>query len=59
MSETQEWPDGTPVTPWADPWHDVAGDVRDVMRQMKEQAMDPPPPPCTPHGLLVCPWCPS
>lgn len=21
------WPDGQPVTPWADPWHDVAGDI--------------------------------
>lgn len=24
------WPDGRPVTPWADPWHDVAGDLRVV-----------------------------
>ena len=22
-----QWPDGQPVTPWADPWHDVAGDI--------------------------------
>lgn len=26
------WPDGEPVTPWADPWHDIAGDMRDFMR---------------------------
>lgn len=25
------WPDGKPVTPWADPWHDVAGDIRSVL----------------------------
>lgn len=25
------WPDGEPVTPWADPWHDVMGDIRRVM----------------------------
>jgi hypothetical protein len=28
MSEPKNWPDGQPVTPWADPWHDVAGDLR-------------------------------
>jgi hypothetical protein len=22
-----QWPDGQPVTPWADPWHDIAGDI--------------------------------
>jgi len=24
----QAWPDGQPVTPWADPWHDILGDLR-------------------------------
>lgn len=24
------WPDGQPVTPWADPWHDVMADLRAV-----------------------------
>jgi hypothetical protein len=24
------WPDGQPVTPWADPWHDIAGDIRSL-----------------------------
>lgn len=28
--DTSTWPDGTPVTPWADPWHDVAGDLRAI-----------------------------
>jgi hypothetical protein len=27
------WPDGRPVTPWADPWHDVIGDVRAAASQ--------------------------
>lgn len=27
MSEPENWPDGQPVTPWADPWHDIAGDL--------------------------------
>ena len=27
------WPDGKPVTPWADPWHDVAGDIRSLFGQ--------------------------
>lgn len=31
------WPDGKPVTPWADPWHDVAGDLRSFFRQAGEQ----------------------
>ena len=22
-----QWPDGQPVTPWADPWHDIGGDI--------------------------------
>jgi hypothetical protein len=21
------WPDGEPVMPWADPWHDILGDI--------------------------------
>jgi hypothetical protein len=25
--QAQQWPDGRPVTPWADPWHDIAGDI--------------------------------
>lgn len=24
----EAWPDGASVTPWADPWHDVAADLR-------------------------------
>jgi hypothetical protein len=24
------WPDGSPVTPWADPWHDVGADLREA-----------------------------
>lgn len=31
------WPDGQPVTPWADPWHDVAGDMREAMRRRGEE----------------------
>lgn len=31
------WPDGQPVTPWADPWHDVAKDVRDTAREIEEE----------------------
>lgn len=26
----EQWPDGEPVTPWADPWHDVMADLRAV-----------------------------
>lgn len=26
-----QWPDGKPVTPWADPWHDVLADIRKTM----------------------------
>jgi hypothetical protein len=26
----ERWPDGQPVTPWADPWHDVMADLRAV-----------------------------
>lgn len=26
-----QWPDGQPVTPWADPWHDVLVDTQEVM----------------------------
>jgi hypothetical protein len=28
MTTPDCWPDGKPVTPWADPWHDVAADLR-------------------------------
>jgi hypothetical protein len=28
--QASTWPDGQPVTPWADPWHDVARDIRDL-----------------------------
>jgi hypothetical protein len=31
------WPDGQPVTPWADPWHDVAGDIRSLFREQGGQ----------------------
>lgn len=30
---TDYWPDGTPVTPWADPWRDIAADLRDALDQ--------------------------
>lgn len=33
LRDPPQWPEGQPVTPWADPWHDVAGDVRDAMRE--------------------------
>lgn len=25
--QARQWPDGQPVTPWADPWHDIGGDI--------------------------------
>lgn len=25
--QASAWPDGQPVTPWADPWHDIGGDI--------------------------------
>jgi hypothetical protein len=33
------WPDGQPVTPWADPWHDIAGDIRDQMRAWRDDGL--------------------
>lgn len=38
------WPDGEPVTPWADPWHDFAGDVREVMDSIFAPLLRPLPP---------------
>jgi hypothetical protein len=35
------WPDGEPVTPWADPWHDVIGDVRKFKPDAEEHRNDP------------------
>ena len=29
--QDRQWPDGQPVTPWADPWHDVAADIRALL----------------------------
>jgi hypothetical protein len=57
----QTWPDGQPVTPWADPWHDVAADVRDVYRSIGQglTAADLASPPCPEHGLPGCLWCPA
>jgi hypothetical protein len=31
-----KWPDGEPVTPWADPWHDVLGDIQ-AFKRVAEQ----------------------
>lgn len=25
--QASAWPDGQPVTSWADPWHDIGGDI--------------------------------
>lgn len=36
MSRT--WPDGNPVTPWADPWHDVMADIREAWDDAGEPA---------------------
>jgi hypothetical protein len=57
----RRWPDGQLVTPWADPWHDVAGDVRDVYRRIEQglTAADLASPPCSEHGLPGCLWCPA
>jgi hypothetical protein len=27
-AQPHAWPDGERVTPWADPWHDIMGDIR-------------------------------
>jgi hypothetical protein len=35
-SDKQRWPDGAPVTPWADPWHDVAADIRQTMADIHD-----------------------
>lgn len=35
------WPDGEPVTPWADPWHDVLADIRALMRRACDYPMLP------------------
>lgn len=36
------WPDGKPVTPWADPWHDILGDIR-ALHDSSQAAYRPPP----------------
>jgi hypothetical protein len=41
-----KWPDGTSVTPWADPWHDVAADVRESLEALNSivrQGIEPRP----------------
>ncbi len=39
------WPDGQPITPWADPWHDIAADIREAMaREAAAADMFPLPP---------------
>ncbi len=48
----QHWPDGQPVTPWADPWHDVAADLREIAAAA--HAAWPGPPPVV---LLPCDGC--
>lgn len=35
------WPDGDPITPWADPWHDIAADVRAMKHGAFEHRDDP------------------
>lgn len=44
------WPDGEPVTPWADPWHDVAGDVRAAWEDWESRLS-------MARGLYQCPRC--
>jgi hypothetical protein len=44
------WPDGQPVTPWADPWHDVAGDLR----RFKADAYAHRDDPNWPEPLVMC-----
>lgn len=31
------WPDYDPVTPWADPWHDIAADLRAARTQARQE----------------------
>jgi hypothetical protein len=38
------WPDGKPVTPWADPWHDIMGDLRAVEHSLPDWGLLPPYP---------------
>lgn len=40
LEPSSRWPDGKPVTPWADPWHDVAGDLRDALAALREGDQD-------------------
>jgi len=59
------WPDGEPITPWSDPWHDVLGDIRQFKADASEHRDDPywPSPPLpdwTPgprRTPLNCPCC--
>jgi hypothetical protein len=46
---SDHWPDGEPVTPWADPWHDVMGDIRQFMKDAYAHRDDPDCPPLTPN----------
>lgn len=38
---SRRWPDGEAITPWADPWHNIAGDVRAMMHGAFEHREDP------------------
>jgi hypothetical protein len=41
MADAEHWPDGQPVTPWADPWHDVLGDIRASLRHASAYVLFP------------------
>jgi hypothetical protein len=48
------WPDGEPVTPWADPWHDVIEDIRQFKADAYEHRDDPDwPQPYVPRGYIT------
>jgi hypothetical protein len=46
----ERWPDGEPVTPWADPWHDVLGDILQFKRDAEASRHDPYWPYQSPDG---------
>jgi hypothetical protein len=49
-----KWPDGEPVTPWADPWHDILGDVQQFKADAYEHRDDPDwPPQPPPRGYIT------